>query len=211
MQFALVFSVLLCLAARSVARKPHPCRAPPLLTGSLSLGSTENVWAYGRYIYDALGERIRFFEVGQYKNQSFGFDALLLYREGVKYYINDKNRTCGKVALKQTFQPVEIPKNSTLVNQIVLGSSSGPGQGLLVNVWGGEVPEEQGKYMSTVTEFGCIPISTLYYSPKTGWTIISYFNIVQGVEDPNMLNPPPFCKDAKLINSAAEDFFSTFL
>lgn len=48
-----------------------------------SLQSTQNekLWAYAKYLYDAMGHRIRLFEMGKYNNQSFTIDVLLLYRE----------------------------------------------------------------------------------------------------------------------------------
>lgn len=48
-----------------------------------SLQSTQNekLWAYAKYLYDALGHRIRFYELGKYNNQSFIIDFLFLYRE----------------------------------------------------------------------------------------------------------------------------------
>lgn len=48
-----------------------------------SLQSTQNekLWAYAKYLYDAPGQRIRFYELGKYNNQSFTIDVLLHYRE----------------------------------------------------------------------------------------------------------------------------------
>lgn len=48
-----------------------------------SLQSTQNekLWAYAKYLYDALGQRTRLYEMGKYNNQSFTIDVLLLFRE----------------------------------------------------------------------------------------------------------------------------------
>uniref|UniRef100_A0A3B1KI58 Ependymin-like 1 n=1 Tax=Astyanax mexicanus TaxID=7994 RepID=A0A3B1KI58_ASTMX len=134
---------------------PHPC-------------SDGEFFAYGKYTYDADGQRIRFEELGQYQNKSFRADVLLLYKEGVMYTINREEKTCAKSELKDTFHPMEIPDNATLLGQVVLGSFSAPGEGLLVNSWMGEMPLLEAKYFLTFTEFGCLPISSLYYSQKTG-------------------------------------------
>jgi len=61
------------------------------------------------------------------------------------YEINQHDRTCKKMPLKVDFQPMAIPKNATLAGQIIMGSSSGPGQGLLVNTWTGDLPEKAGE------------------------------------------------------------------
>lgn len=55
------------------------------------------------------------------------------------YKINYRNRTCTKKPLNADFHPLAIPKKASLLGQVVLGSSSGPGQGLLVNTWVGEL------------------------------------------------------------------------
>lgn len=62
----------------------------------------------------------------------------------VMYSIDYKTRTCLKKPLDTDFQPMEIPQNATLLSQAVLGSSSGPGQGLLVNTWVGEMQQKEG-------------------------------------------------------------------
>ncbi|XP_041821406.1 ependymin-like [Chelmon rostratus] len=208
--------LLVCLSVGCLAQRPRKCTSPPLLTGSFSVSTqSERLMAFGKYSYDALGKRIRLREIGSYNNQTFHFDALLLYRQGVMYKINYSNRTCCKKPLGVDFHPLEIPQNASLLGQAVLGSSSGPAQGVLVNTWAGELLLKRGaaKYMSTVTEFGCIPVSTLFHTSGNGWVVTSFFNNVIGLVDPQLLIPPPFCKDAQLEEEDGEEpvtFFSLF-
>ncbi|KAM6909099.1 ependymin-like [Xenentodon cancila] len=208
--------LLVCLSASCLAQMPQPCTSPPLMTGDLSVSTqNEKLMAFAKYTYDALGKRIRLREFGSYDNKTFEFDVLLLYREGIIYKINNKNRTCCKKSLRADFHPLEIPRNASLLGQVVLGSSSGPGQGVLVNTWTGEFQIKKGtaKYLSTVTEFGCIPISTLFHTDKSGWLLTSFFDNVIGLTDPQHLIPPPFCQDAQLEDEDGKDpatFFSFF-
>lgn len=65
--------------------------------------------------------------------------------QGAMYQIFDTNRTCIKSALKDKFHPMEIPKDASLLGQAVVGSSSAPGQGLLVNTWTGDMPDKKGE------------------------------------------------------------------
>ncbi|XP_056883651.1 ependymin-like 1 [Takifugu flavidus] len=189
-----VFLALTALLATCLAQEPHPCRSPPLLTGELSVSTqNEKLWMFARYEYDALGQRIRIMEFGTYENKTFTFDALLHFRKGIMYEINRKNKTCKKSPLKTDFQPMSVPKDASLLGQAILGSSSAPGQGLLVNTWMGDLPKTGGKYLMTFTEFGCIPISTAYQTGKFGWSVTSFFNNVIGITDPGQLNPPSFC------------------
>uniref|UniRef100_A0A4W6D7L0 Ependymin-like 1 n=1 Tax=Lates calcarifer TaxID=8187 RepID=A0A4W6D7L0_LATCA len=185
------------------------------LTYIISLQSTQNekLWTYSQYMYDALGQRIRLKEMGTYENKSFTYDALLLFREATMFEINNHDRTCKKKPLKVDFQPLEIPKTASLLGQAVIGSSSGPGQGLLVNTWIGDLPKKAGKFMSTVTEFGCIPVSNVYHTDQFGWVLTSFFNNVIGLLDPGQLIPPAFCKGAQLEAMDGEDpvnFYSLF-
>lgn len=199
--------LFMALALGCLAQRPHPCKSPPLLTGSLSV-INHKLTAYAKYDYDAFGERIRFRDIGSYENKTFGMDALLLFREGVIYKINHQNRTCKKEKLSAHFHPMEVPLDAALAGQIILGSSSGPGEGLLVNSWHGEV--ESGRYISTVTEFGCLPISTVFHTERFGWMVTSFFNIVIGIEDPQDFFPPEFCQDAVLDQGEPADFYSLF-
>ncbi|XP_010886229.1 ependymin-like 1 [Esox lucius] len=206
--------LLACLAAGCLAQAPKPCRSPPLLSGALSVSNVK-FYAFAKYTYDALGERIRFKELGSYENKTFGIDALLLFREGIMYTIYHGNKTCRKERLKkEDFHPMEIPGDATLLGQVILGSSSGPGQGLLVNTWYGEHVTPTGgkdKWMTTFTEFGCIPVSTTYYTEKTDWVLTTFFNIVVGIDDPQEFIPPTFCQKAQLDETAeAADFYSLF-
>ncbi|KAM6894466.1 ependymin-2-like [Lycodopsis pacificus] len=205
--------VLTCLLAGCLAQEPHPCSSPPLLTGGISVSTqNEKLWVYGRFLYDALGQRIRIMELGTYENKSFTYDALLLYREKTMYEINEHDRTCKKKPLTADFHPMVIPKDASLLGQYVLGSSSGPGEGLLVNTWMGDLPGKAGKFMTTVTEFGCFPISSVYHTSQYGWVVTSLFNNVVGITDPGQLNPPDFCMDEEMrADEEQTDFLSLFL
>ncbi|XP_030018328.1 ependymin-like [Sphaeramia orbicularis] len=207
--------LLVCLAVGCLAQRPSKCRSPPLLTGSLSVSSaSEKLMVYAKYSYDAWGKRIHLNEFVHYNNKSHHFDLLLLFREGVMYKIDRANQTCIKRKLCREFHPLQVPDNATLLGQAILGASSGIGQGLLVNTWTGQVKMKQGtgKYMSTVTEFGCIPVSTLFHTEKTGWLVTSFFNNVIGLVDPQELLPPSFCTDARLEENGEDpvNFFSFF-
>lgn len=182
-----------CSLAASLDKTPKQCKSPPLLTGAFTFSTqNEKVWAYAGYEYDAFQERIRLYEQGQYMNQSFTYNVLLLFKEGVMYEIDGQAKKCTKKPLKADFQPLGVPHNATFVGQFIIGSSSAPGQGLLVNTWGGKT-QEGGQYMVTVTEYGCIPVSTLYKTTEYGWVLVSYINNIMGIVDPSALNPPPFC------------------
>lgn len=63
------------------------------------------------------------------------------------YKINNRNQTCTKKRLCTDFHPLAVPRNATLLGQVVLGSSSAPGQGMLVNSWHGQLKMRTGSGM----------------------------------------------------------------
>uniref|UniRef100_A0A8C7X147 Uncharacterized protein n=1 Tax=Oryzias sinensis TaxID=183150 RepID=A0A8C7X147_9TELE len=90
---------------------------------------------FGKYLYDAVGQRVRLFDIGSFKNKTFTADVLLHYSDAAMYEIDDAKQTCKKSPLKADFQPLKIPQDAFWLSQTVVGSSSLPGQGLLVNNW----------------------------------------------------------------------------
>lgn len=213
----LVVVLLSLLAPICLSQKPYPCSSPALLTGALTVSSqNEKVYYYARYWYDALGKRFRIKEWGTFENKTFSADALLLYREQAMFLIDEPNHKCTRQAFKTDFEPLAVPKDATLMGQAILGSSSGPGQGLLVNSWWGSLPNNTGKYTMTVTEFGCIPVYTAYQTAEYGWVAVSFFDNVIGITDPGLLNRPDFCpKETTGAQDGDEppaaDFLSLFL
>ncbi|KAK7910184.1 hypothetical protein WMY93_014868 [Mugilogobius chulae] len=194
MKFILVFVCLLGLSlGASLDRRPKPCKSPPLVTGAFTF-STQNeaAWLYAGFEYDAFQERIRIYETGYYNNKSVTYDFLMHYAEGVVYQINSTAKTCTKSPLAAKWEPMGVPADASLLGQVVVGSSSGPGEGLLVNTWQGIRPDGV-QYMLTVTEFGCIPVSYLAKTKEFGWIVLSYFNNVKGILNPGALDPPSFC------------------
>uniref|UniRef100_A0A3Q2CS88 Ependymin-2-like n=1 Tax=Cyprinodon variegatus TaxID=28743 RepID=A0A3Q2CS88_CYPVA len=173
-------ALLVCLSVGCLAQRPQPC-----CKYTQSEDFYEKWVAVAKYIYDALGQRICLREIGSYDNKTFTLNVLLLYRQGVLYKISERNKTCEKKRLNRDFHPLAIPKDANLLGQAVLGSSSGPGQGVLVNTWIGQLEmknrtgKNRTKYMSTVTEFGCVPISTLVHTPKNGWMVTRSVNLLQ--------------------------------
>lgn len=68
--------------------------------------------------------------------------------QATMYEIHYHNHTCKKMPLKVAFHPLAIPKDATLLGEAIVGSSSGPGQGLLVNTWIGDLPDKSGEKAS---------------------------------------------------------------
>ncbi|KAM6909502.1 ependymin-like [Xenentodon cancila] len=205
--------LLVCFSVGCWAQTPQPCSSPSLMSGGLSVSTqSDKLIAFAKYSYDALGKRIRFSDFGGYGNKTFHLDVILLYKQGVMFKINNRDRVCVKKRLTADFLALEIPSDASLVGQVVVGSSSVPGEGILVNMWTGELhtKKERAKYMSSVTESGCIPVNILFSTDRDGWVAVSFFNNVIGIVDPQEFNPPSFCKTAQLEEDEGENLASFF-
>ncbi|XP_019903680.1 ependymin [Esox lucius] len=199
MQAILLLTVSLCLAAGSLAKEPHPCKSPPLLEGSLALAILkEKTFGVERFAYNAFDERVHVRVLLDIDNKTIYSDTLILYKEGIAFEIFRHNQTCKKVPFKDHWKPVEIPKDAKFQSQVIIGSFSAPGDGLLVNNWSGEVAESPVKYLITFTEFGCLPVHGWYDMPDQTLLSMSFYDIVIGVEDPDIFIPPSFCDKVEL-------------
>ncbi|XP_062377761.1 ependymin-like [Sardina pilchardus] len=192
----------LCLAFGTTlaAPKPTPCASSPLLDGSFTVGGQE-VFFNGRFTYDALGKQLRIRNMGMVNDKPSAKDLLMIYNEGVLYDIDHSKWSCKKYRMNSDFVPMGVPKGALHINQVVVGSSSMSGMGVLVNNWQGLTLGTNGTinyYQAVTSEFGCLPISTLVYNPSSDWTSISYYNIMLGIFNPMDFIPPSFCKQAQL-------------
>ncbi|KAF4098455.1 ependymin [Onychostoma macrolepis] len=201
MKILFLIPVCLSLILSSCAQKPEPCKSPPLLEGALTAFIPgHHLRVFEKFSYDAFGQNVRILAAGKEGNQTFYVDRLLLFREGVSYEIHYHNQTCIKSALKDPFRHIGVPHDAHFLNQMVLGSSSLPGQGLLVNNWNGTVEETQERYLLTFTALGCVPLYTLDFTQKGELSIMtSFFDLVEGVEDPNVFIPPSFCDSVEVL------------
>ncbi|KAL0993945.1 hypothetical protein UPYG_G00115900 [Umbra pygmaea] len=208
MQAILPFTISLCLAVGGLAKDPHPCKSPPLLEGKLALAIIKNkTFGIEKFAYNAFDERVHVRVRLDVDNKTIYSDTLVLYREGVAFEIFRHNQTCTKVHFKDHWKPIEIPRDAKFLSQMIIGSFSEPGDGLLVNNWSGKVEEPPLKYLITFTEFGCLPVYGWYDMPGQDVLGVSFFDIVIGVEDPNIFIPPSFCDKAELdIDRATSTF-----
>ncbi|XP_071381156.1 ependymin-like [Centroberyx affinis] len=205
-------SLLACLSLALVAaaaQKPKPCVTPPLMSGGFSLMAADGlVMSTGKMHYDAFGQRMRVRNYGMAGNETFAMDQLMLFKQKVYYEIDWSKFSCKKRKLDATFVPMQVPADAQLMGQVVMGSLSSWGMGVTVNTWTGVLPLN-GMYMSVFTEVGCIPLTSMAYTPESGWTTISTFNWVLGNTDPMEFIPPFLCDKSKLEETEkAETFFT---
>ncbi|KAL6470139.1 hypothetical protein MHYP_G00212580 [Metynnis hypsauchen] len=215
MQSLLLLTVSLSVLLSVLAQKPQPCKAPPYLEGKLVAVFPEGkTLVFEQFYYDAVEQRIRVIASGKEGTHNVMVDVLMLFRERFYYEISYHNKSCTKMPFSTAFSPIEIPIDAQHKAQFVIGSLSAPAQGLLVNNWEGSIPEIKANYSMSFTEFGCIPVTTLYNIEKTGHILSSFYDIVTGIENPDVFIPPSFCTSAKLVErkpGEVADFFTALM
>ncbi|KAL7844426.1 hypothetical protein SRHO_G00229650 [Serrasalmus rhombeus] len=215
MHSLLLLAVSLSVLLSVLAQKPQPCKAPPYLEGKLVVVSPEGKsLVFEQFYYDAVEQRIRVIASGKEGTHNVFVDVLMLYRERFYYEISYHNKSCTKVPFSAAFIPIEIPIDAQHKAQFVIGSLSAPAQGILVNNWEGSIAEIKANYSMSFTEFGCIPVTTLYSIEQKGHILLSFFDIVIGIENPEVFIPPSFCTSAKLVEQKpgeVADFFTALM
>lgn len=78
------------------------------------------------------------------------FELVLVSSQGVMYEIDYSRLSCQKKVLESSFHPTRVPADAVFMGQVILGTMSVPGLGLLTNSWVGEIPEIQGESYNAV-------------------------------------------------------------
>jgi len=171
---------------------PTPCLAPALWEAKiLEIDPSKEFESRARLTYDAYNERIHSIEEVNLHDKKDYFQSLYLFKEGKEYQLNLKTKECKVSPLSRAFRPIAIPKNATFYGETIIGSLAAPGEGVTVQLWGGET--EHGRYAGSWTVKGCIPVTDVYFSNRTGLVHTSFYDVVAGIHDPNVFIPPKEC------------------
>ncbi|XP_051971021.1 ependymin-like [Xyrauchen texanus] len=191
--------ILLFISCTLISAQPQPCTSPGQYVGSMSLTAADGIiTSAATYSYDSHDEKLRFRNYMTILGETVYTDLLMHFKEGVMYEIDYSSFSCEKKVLESSFHPMQVPPDAVFMGQVVLGTTSVPGLGLLTNSWVGGIPELQAEYMLTFTEFTCLPVSAMVYMPNTGWITISFYNHQLGDPNPKDFTPPFFCQTAVL-------------
>lgn len=153
---------------------------------------------------------MRVYETEHQPNRTFTHDFLLHFREGVMFEIDGQTLTCSKRGLRADYQPIGVPHNAIYSSSYVMGTFSVPKAGMSVHSWTGLTPRLE-VYSKFVTEEGCVPFHTSYFTDKYGAVSLLFMNNTMHTTTPDDLSPPRFCPDIS-VNSAAKpvDLFGLF-
>ncbi|XP_048381171.2 mammalian ependymin-related protein 1-like [Stegostoma tigrinum] len=179
----------------ALGSQPTPCSSPDLLEGQKTLFYESTIEAWEKFSYDAVQKRIFAFKTKWFPNGTkLETMEFLLFQESIRYQFYPQSRTCVKSDLHTPFQPIAIPSNATFLVQMYVGGTSGPQEGLLVNVWSVETGHGD-PYILTFTAFGCLPMSINYHCKEKGWIVETASSMTTGISDPNVFVPPAECSE----------------
>uniref|UniRef100_UPI00358F2A68 mammalian ependymin-related protein 1-like isoform X2 n=1 Tax=Myxine glutinosa TaxID=7769 RepID=UPI00358F2A68 len=142
-------SVLLCLhllgallaSGHGLTNEPRkvPCVAPTRWEGRIVRFEQNSAWNTRSVVsYDAVKMRVRFLEEKKSIIPCKRFyEYIKLYADGVQYKIEQVTKACKKSPLHETFDPFDIPANSTFEDDYRIG---GPGDQLLAQEWSDRKP-----------------------------------------------------------------------
>lgn len=150
------------------------------------------------YIYDAVNKRRVLFEetdVGM-PGQKF-YEYMEFANDNVMYKIDIKSKECTK-STPRPWRPVEIPGNATFEGEMTLG---GPGESFVVQEWSDKIPyRRNAMFYIQFSLVNCYPIKMIEVSDSnvTNSVTTNFFDLVEGIPNPNDFIVPKECQMAKL-------------
>merc|ERR1712228_883519 len=169
----------------------HHCVAPRLWEGKVMwYGRSKQISILAKISYDSRNRRIRRVEEVFHNETEDLYDILELFgsEKTVRYVLNMGTKKCSQHITHDRFRPIEPPANTTFRRQFYIGAPGLPEDGLLADVYAGEV--DGGHYMGTFTHLKCVPISFGYKRQDVGYMHGDFYNIVLGIENPNVFEVP---------------------
>ncbi|XP_064597915.1 uncharacterized protein LOC135464419 [Liolophura sinensis] len=200
MQIALL---LLISAVAILAQDPTPCFTPRQFHGRVA--QYNHAQDYERkfiFTYDEPNRRIVVFEedLVVIPGKKF-YEYLILNNENVLYTINIKTRECTR-STPQPWRSWGIPQNATFEDEYTVG---GPGEEIFVTEWSDRIPLRRREFwIGSFSNKNCYPIRTVVIANAniTDTVTTNYYDIIEGIPNPNDFVPPPECNQAKFVENA---------
>merc|ERR1712126_339245 len=192
----MLVAALLCVVGLSLVagQQPRPCDTPPQWEGRLMRRDfSKNFTEYAKITYDETNRRVREIAEMDIGSDREVFDRLYLHNENKEYRLDLKTRKCNVTTLTRPFIPFGLPRDATYDGEANVGPVNIPGEHATVINFHGHT-EDGGQYYGEVTFPDCVPVSTGYYSNRTGAVHSSFYDITAGIPDPNVFTPPSECQ-----------------
>jgi hypothetical protein len=191
-----MLSLLILLVTVCAVNAAIPCQAPTELTFSAArhnYADTTFQRLYGEY--DRPNQRVVLFEQSFNGSTRSGHEFLFLHRVDTAFDYDFRSQQCRRFPAGP-FRPFEVPYNSTFEGAFELG---GPGEQVVVNRWSDRIPRQSREtWIGEFSLVNCYPVSqfVLNQDDFNQTSITHFYNVVQGVANPNDFDVPQACFNA---------------
>ncbi|XP_052584081.1 mammalian ependymin-related protein 1 [Peromyscus californicus insignis] len=175
----------------------QPCQAPQQWEGRQVLyqqSSGHNSRAL--LSYDGLNQRVRVLDERKALIPCKRlFEYILLYKDGVMFQIEQATKQCAKISLKEPWDPLDIPQNSTFEDQYSIG---GPQEQITVQEWSDrKTARSYETWIGVYTAKDCYPVQETFIRNYTVVLSTRFFDVQLGIKDPSVFTPPSTCQTAQ--------------
>ncbi|ESP01905.1 hypothetical protein LOTGIDRAFT_151437 [Lottia gigantea] len=190
--------IVLAMATVAWAQLPSPCITPLEMTFRANQYNHEDD-IFNRYFiaYDAINKRQAIFEEENVIIPGRQFhEFLILNNENVMYDYNLKTKTCTK-SIPRPWRNFAIPPNATFENEFSIG---GPSEMVYAQEWSDRIPFRQREmWLGVFSLKDCYPIREVVIANSniTQTITTNFYDIVQGITNPDDFIPPTECLNAE--------------
>jgi len=193
-------ALILLLAVCAYAQLSPPCTSPQQWMAYLRrYDQTQNVYTRGQYYYDALNQRTAEQELDNEKGVLTRAWVIDLWRAfpPTRYYINQTvvPTTCVKTPLNDSFHEIGVPPTARYDSDQFIGCG-GIRDGA-VETFTYQQDNRNGTLIQTFTTHACVPVHFVRITNTTNppdVRVADWYNVVLGIDNPNVFIPPPECK-----------------
>ncbi|XP_003470134.1 mammalian ependymin-related protein 1 [Cavia porcellus] len=176
---------------------PRPCQAPQQWEGRQVVyqqSSGHNSRAL--LSYDGPNQRVRVLDERKALIPCKRlFEYILLYKDGVMFQIEQATKQCAKIPLTKTWDPLDIPDNSTFEDQYSIG---GPQEQITVQEWSNRKSARTYEtWIGVYTAKDCYPVQETFIHNFSVVLSTRFFDVQLGIKDPSVFTPPSTCQTAQ--------------
>ncbi|XP_021036270.1 mammalian ependymin-related protein 1 [Mus caroli] len=176
---------------------PQPCQAPQQWEGRQVLYQQSSGHNNRALVsYDGLNQRVRVLDERKALIPCKRlFEYILLYKEGVMFQIEQATKQCAKIPLVESWDPLDIPQNSTFEDQYSIG---GPQEQIMVQEWSDRrTARSYETWIGVYTAKDCYPVQETFIRNYTVVMSTRFFDVQLGIKDPSVFTPPSTCQMAQ--------------
>merc|ERR1711962_262804 len=166
-----------------------------------------------QFAFDYTNKRVGQLAGIQFEGQIYNYLIIIDYNKRVEYIIQEKLKTCQKIALPAVNMTNCIPSDALYTNSFYVGDHK-----MTVDAFSVSVKQEplEGNTLFSVSRGDCIPNSVTFFGTQGQTpllTVAGFVNYTEGIQDPSKyFTVPtycnqPFSQEPKMYNSILHKIF----